>query len=423
MRSARRVLFIAYSFPPDGGPGVQRSLKFVKYLPRFGWHPLVISTTAEASYVQDPTLLADIPPDTFIERLPGFSIPRLHRAAKRSKLGKAVVLTNVLLQFPDAAMFWARSVRRRVLEIVSRERPDLIYTTSGPYSAHLLGRWLREQTGLPWLADFRDPWSKNLLTPYLPGYRRLNARLERRVLATADRIACVSQPWLDDLRRNLGRDEDKFFVLANGYDVDDIKPVDRLPPRDRFTIVHYGSFYRNRRPDQVVAAVRDLVHSGRIQLGEFRVVFVGRNARDVVPEEPPFEAVDYVAHRDLSAYRQKADSLLLILDTSPENVGKHSGKIFEYIASNRPIVAVVPPGGVAEDLILETRTGIPVGSDSAAIADAVENLFVQWKNGITAWDPDWDVIKQYTRHRSAQRLAEEFDSMIREATHDLKTKR
>jgi len=411
----RSVLFISYNFPPHGGPGVQRSLKFVKYLPRFGWRPLVITTTAESAQVRDPTLFDDVPADTFIARFPGFSIHRLQQAAKRYKLDKAVVLANILLQLPDAARWWASSARHGVLEIVRRERPDLIYSTSGPYSAHLLGRWLRRRTGLPWLADFRDPWSKNLLMPYPPGYRWLNARLERRVLATADRIACVSQPWLSELQRNLRHDADKFVVLTNGYDDADTKPLARRPPHDCFTIVHYGTFYRNRRPDHIVSAVRELVHNGRIPVEQLRLVFIGSNARDVVPDEPPFELVGYLPHRQLDAYREAADLLLLILSPTRDNIGNHSGKIFEYIAANRPILAVVPPGGVAEELICATRTGHPVGGDSTAIARAIETLYFQWKDSTTEWNPNWEVIRQYTRVRITRRLAHEFDIMVQKS--------
>lgn len=414
MRLKRRVLFIAYNFPPHGGAGVQRSLKFVKYLPEFGWEPLVITAAGDAAFALDPSLLEDVPAYTFIERFPGFSIQRLYGQAKKYRVEKAVVLANVLLQLPDAARFWAHSVRQPALEIIRRERPDLIYTTSGPFSAHLLGRWLRHRTGLPWLADFRDPWSRNLVTPYLPGYRQVNARMERRVLAAADRIACISQPVLSGLQQNLGRDAEKFFVLPNGYDDDVIKPLPKREPHDRFTMVHYGTFYRSRRPDQIVAAVRELVQSGRIPVDELRVVFIGRDARGAVPDEPPFERIDYLPHGELEAYRGAADLLLLILATSRDNAGTYSGKIFEYIASNRPILGVVPPGGVAEGLIRETRTGVTVNGDFTAIAGAIETLYVQWKNDTTPWNPDWEAIQRYTRRRLTERLAEEFESMIRE---------
>lgn len=410
----KQVLFIAYNFPPHGGAGVQRSLKFVKYLPDFGWRPLVISTTADAALIQDPTLLDDLPANTFIKRIPGFSIARLQTQAERYQLQKAAVLANVLLQVPDTVRFWARRAYTECLQLIHDEKPELIYTTSGPYSAHLLGRWLRAKTGVPWLADFRDPWSKNLLMPYPPGYRWLNAQIERRVLATADRVVCVSQPWLDDLQQNLGREPEKFTVIPNGYDDADIQPLPSPEPHERFTIMHLGTFYRNRRPDQTIAAVRHLISSGRVPVEQLRVVFIGRNARDQVPDEPPFETVDYVPHKELDTYRQQADVLLLILATSADNVGNHSGKLFEYIASNRPILGILPPGGVAEELINETQTGLAVDGDVKAIADGIESLYQRWKSGAMSWQPNWDIIQQYTRRHLTHKLATEFNILLEE---------
>jgi glycosyltransferase involved in cell wall biosynthesis len=410
----KRVLFVAYNFPPHGGAGVQRSVKFVKYLPQFGWDPLVLTTAADANPMQDPSLLTDITEDRCIFRVPAFSIAKLQAYLSRYKLGSLAVLLNVLLQLPDAALFWAYHVRAKVAQVVQHFEPQIIYTTSGPYSSHLVGMWARQAFGIPWFADFRDPWSQNLLIPYLPGYRTLNRRIERRVLAQADRVACVSQPWLDDLYRNLGTQCEKFLVLSNGYDESDIQPLAMPSATDRFTLTHIGSFYRNRRPDVLIQAVELLVSSRRIPLSEIRVLFIGSNARRAVPDRPPFETRSYVPHKELEHIRRKTSVFLLILATAPDNIGNYSGKLFEYLASNRPILGIVPPGGVAELLIRKTRTGIAVGGDVSAIADAIEALYHQWKSDASDWNPDMDLIRQYTRRTLTARLAAEFEHMISE---------
>lgn len=411
--SLHSVLFVAYNFPPHGGAGVQRSVKFVKYLPCFGWQPLVLTTTADASHVQDPSLWHDLPSDLPVWRTPGFSIARLQARLAHYHLEKAAVAVNLLLQVPDAARFWASRTRSAVAQIVESEMPELIYTTSGPYSSHLLGMWARHQFGIPWFADFRDPWSQNLLIPYLPGYRALNRRIERQVLASADRVACVSEPWLDDLRANLGVHPEKFLVLPNGYDEADVQPLPSPAKTDRFTLMHLGSFYRNRRPDVLLEAVKLLIGSCRIPVSDLRVVFIGGNARRHIPDVPPYQAMDYVPHRDLARFRAQASAFALVLATSPENVGNHSGKLFEYLASNRPILGVVPPGGVAEQLIVETRTGIAVNGDAKAVADAIETLYHEWRSGAPDWDPNWDLIRQYNRRNLTERLAAEFDGLLR----------
>ncbi len=411
MTTSPKVLFIAYNFPPHGGAGVQRSLKFVKYLPELGWQPLVVTTTANASLVQDSSLLNDIPSQTPIIRIPGFSISRLQTQAIKYHLGRAVVGLNVLLQLPDATRFWAHQARKTVGRLIEEEKPQLIYTTSGPYSSHLLGLWAREQFKIPWFADFRDPWSKNLLLPYLPGYRTINRQIERRVLATADRIACVSEPWLMDLQANLGCCTEKFMVLTNGYDDADIQPFP-LTTTAQFTLTHIGSFYRNRRPDKIIAAIKQLIASNRIPASKLRVLFVGKNARQHIPFEPPFITHDYIPHKQLDQIRQQSDAFLLILATSPENIGNHSGKLFEYIASNRPILGIVPSGGVAQQLITETKTGIAISDETDMITQAIEKLYYQWESRRVSWDPDWDKIQQYTRRHLTTQLATTFNEMV-----------
>lgn len=408
LETLRKVIFIAYNFPPHGGGGVQRSTKFVKYLPEFGWQPIVITATSDASAVQDLSLLNDVPKSVMVHCVSGFSIARFQTQAGKVRLHKAAVLTNLLLQMPDALQFWARKTRQPIQEIIQQEQPRLIYTTSGPFSSHLVGLWAKKRFGLPWFADFRDPWSKNLLIPYLPGYRTLNCFIERRVLANADRVACVSDAWLMDLYENLGREKEKFILLPNGYDEDDVRPLPPPVQVDRFTLLHAGSFYHNRRPKQISEAIQCLVENGRIPQEQLRIIFIGKNARDYVPQRPPFEVHDYMPHKELERFRKEAHVLLLLLATTPENIGNLSGKIYEYLAANRPILGVVPSSGAAQALIEETRTGITVADDVEAIAESIEKLFRCWQLQQSKWEPNWNAIQQYTRKRLTERLATEF---------------
>lgn len=406
-----KVLIIAYNFPPHGGPGVQRTTKFVKYLREFHWEPTVVTTTADAGSVRDDSLLLDVPADVQVYRVPGFSISRLRRKLSAFRLGKVAVVLNLALRIPDPARFWARKVRATVSSIIETEHPRLIYTTSGPYSSHFVGMWARRQFDLPWFADFRDPWSQNFVTPYLPGYRLLNRYLERRVLATADRVACVSSPWLDELRKNLGKDAGKFVVLPNGYDEEDVQRLPMSVDTKQFTLTHIGSLYRNRHPNALVGAIELLCSEQRIPASELRVLFLGRNIEGKVPDAPPFEMHGYVPHAELHRFREQSNVFLLILDTSHENAGNSSGKIYEYIASNRPVLGIVPPGGVAEQLILDTRTGLAVDSEIPSIANAIEQLYHRWKAGTPDWNPDWSVIRRYTRRNLTAQLAAEFDRL------------
>ncbi|HUV12587.1 MAG TPA: glycosyltransferase family 4 protein [Acidobacteriota bacterium] len=411
MHANRDAVFVAYNFPPHGGGGVQRSLKFVKYLPEFGWRPTVLTSSVDSGGVQDPNLLREIPPGIELHRVPAPSIRRLQTRCEAWKLGKPVSLLNLILQVPDADLLWALKARRTLDTIIREKRPELIYTTSGPYSSHLLGLWATSRYPIPWFADFRDPWSKNLVVPYLPGYRAINCMLERRVLARATRVACVSQPWLDDLQGTLGREAGKFILLPNGYDETDIEPLPSRRDSEKFTLTHLGSFYRNRRPFQLIEAVENLLSRKRIPTSQLRIVFVGKNARKYVPSRLPYEACDYVPHRELDRFRQATNVFLLILDTSEKNRGNYSGKVYELLAVNRPILAIVPKKGVAHQLIEETRTGVAITGDKTEIADAIERLYLQWKNGNGTWNPNWRVIHQYQRRKITAKLAEQFNQL------------
>lgn len=408
--SGQKVLFISYNFPPHGGAGVQRSLKFVKYLPQFGWRPLVIAADPDAGPVRDDSLLADIPAGTRIDRIEAFSIYRFIARLRRLGLGKLAVLVNLLLQIPDPARFWAAKAFPVAMQVVHQEHPDAIYSTSGPYSDHLLAMRIARQTGLPWLADFRDPWSSNLLIPYLPGYRKVNRRMERQVLQAANQVVSISPPWLDDFQSHLDRDKEKFSVISNGYDPADIPVVPGDNGSGPFILTHLGSFYRNRRPDDLIKAVRLLIDRGDIPAEDIRIRFIGKNPPGSVPLEAPFEHIPYIPHKELQAYRQSTSALLLLLNTSPQASGDVSGKIFEYIASNRPILGIVPPGGTAEQLIEQTRTGISVTSNPQEIASALLSLYTQRKSGLP-FQPDWEAVRQYERPRLTGQLAGLLDHL------------
>jgi glycosyltransferase involved in cell wall biosynthesis len=241
----------------------------------------------------------------------------------------------------------------------------------------------------------------------------MNRRMERQVLAAADRVACVSEPWLNDLFANLGKQREKFIVLPNGYDDEDIQPSPLPGPGDQFTLTHLGSFYRNRRPDQIIQAVSRLIADGRIPTQALRVQFVGKNARSFVPDTPPFIVSDYVPHDELDTFRAQSHAFLLILATTHDNIGNYSGKLFEYLAANRPILAIAPRQGVAQQLIEKTRTGIVVSEEPAEIAWAIETLYRQWKANYPDWKPAWEIIQQYNRRSLTARLASEFDGLAR----------
>jgi glycosyltransferase involved in cell wall biosynthesis len=408
----RTALFLAYHFPPAGGPGVQRSAKFVKYLPAFGWQAAVLTATEQDHPVLDQTLVSDIPPQTPIYRVRAHDIQMLRPQFERLKLGKLLSAINAALYLPDTHRLWsflARSTARRAIEA---EQPALVYSTSAPFSAHLLGFWVHKTFGLPWVADFRDPWSEDDLLPYYPGYRALNRAMERRVLLAADHIITVSEPLVEMFARLSGRPRQDITLIENGYDEDDVPALP--PPRtERFTITYTGEFSRVRLPDTFIAAVDSLVQGGAIPVDELRVAFAGKNTAKFVPDRPPFEQLGYLDHTSLVDLRRASDLLLLIQHDSYRGRGNFGGKFYEYLGSNRPTLAITGPDNAAAERLTAARAGTAVRHDTAEIASVILDYYRQWKQGVFEHSPDWNIIRQSTRRNQTRSLADVFEAVMR----------
>ncbi|MBD3334673.1 MAG: glycosyltransferase, partial [Candidatus Eisenbacteria bacterium] len=242
MSRPRRVLFIAYYFPPSGGSGVQRPLKFVKYLERFGWEPVVLTVKESAAFpARDPALAADIPPSTEIHRTPIWEPHTIFQRLTGSRRGGAVDVDTVArwdrlsfparclsriratLFVPDARIGWFPFAVSRARAIHRRRPVDAVLSTGPPFTAHLIGRSVARRIGRPWVADYRDPWTHAAFYPPRPGWvRRLDRRLEGRCLARADRNIVVVPAMRDEFLADHPRlAPHRFAVIPNGYDPDD----------------------------------------------------------------------------------------------------------------------------------------------------------------------------------------------------------
>jgi glycosyltransferase involved in cell wall biosynthesis len=407
----RTVLFIVYDFPPAGGAGVQRSAKFAKYLPHFGWQPVVVTATPESYPVLDSTLVADVPPGTAVYRVKSRDVNALRPAFERRGLGKLVSAANTALMLPDALLFWAQMARAAVRQAIEQHQPVAVYSSSAPASAHRLALWTHRTYRLPWIADFRDPWSQNELYPYYPGYRAVNRRLERGVLLAASRIVTVSPPLVEMLQRLSGREPADIVLIENGYDDDDVTP---LPPPDtpRFTIAYTGEFSRLRRPDALVAAIDRLVAGGQIPVDDIRVLFAGKDTARYVPDRPPFEQLGYLNHDQLAELRRQSDLLLLIHNDSSAARGNYGGKLYEYLASNRPTLAITGPGNVAAQLIERARAGVTTRHNPDEIGSAILAYYHAWRSGSAYYEPDWNIIHHFSRRSLTGLLAQQFDQMV-----------
>jgi glycosyltransferase involved in cell wall biosynthesis len=414
----KRVLVLAYFFPPLGGGGCQRTLKLVRYLEPHGWSASVITTKDEDYWILDRSLLEEVPPSTEVTRVGGLTSLRLLRllgrggrtaSALQEKQGARDRATFRRLRslqswvlVPDGYLPWARAAERAALDRLAAGGVDALWTTSSPESAHLAGLGVkRRHPALPWVADFRDPWvGRVTYAPPTPWHAARHEALERAVVSAADRVTVVSEP-MADLYRARYRDlpAGRFEVLPNGVDSDDWSRADALlasatRPGDRasggavdagkFVILHAGQLAHRPTARTLLDAARRVVEADPSAREELRLRFLGGNEElassdwtrrgldgivEIVPSKPHLEAM---------AAMRRAQVLVLLGHGGEADGLLYTGKIYEYATSGRPVIGIVDPGPAAS-LLSEMKAGPVLRS-----AD-VEGAAAAIREGLAAW--------------------------------------
>ena len=412
------VLIIAYYYPPAGGAGVQRTLKFTKYLPDFGWIPHVLTVNASNYQLLDHSFDAEIPPAVQIHRAPAARLPTWVPWRLRN------LITRWLLVV-DEQIGWYPYAVRAGKELLNEHKINAIYSTSPPYTDQLVGYALKRLTNLPWLVDFRDPWVGNFARRNPTRiHQQLDNHFEKIVIHNANQIIVVS-PWMqaDLLVRYPDLAEDKVYCLPNGYDSADFTGNQIVNiSKDKFSIVHTGSFYsRYRTTEYFIEALQKATTENRILRDKLQVFFVGnigRTTKDMISQSSVADLIEvtgYLPHQQSVAYLPYADALLLVIESGPGSQAVLTGKLFEYLAARRPILALVPEGAAA-DLIREARAGFIVNpNDVQGIADVLVNLYELWKNGALKSNSRQEVITCYERRSQAAHLSSKLNGLISES--------
>lgn len=436
----KKVLIVAYYFPPSGGPGVQRVLKYVQYLREFGWEPIVLTVRDGNFPARDESLLAEIPSGVKVIRTDIFEPYDLYRKLTGKAKGTAIDVNTIrkegtklsaserLAEFiratifiPDARIGWYSHAIKAGLEAIASEKIDAIYSSSPPYTCALIARGLKRKTGLPWIAGFRDPWTGFITTPdrwALPA--AIDRRLEQATFRESD---LVEVAWLgitkDALRKYPNLPAEKFHHLPNGFDSHDFPQID-LSSRtdDRFTVTYTGSMYGRRNPDAFLNAVERLVSRGEVDRSRIRLRFIGRFGEEVMetfrksPLGDAIEVVGYMPHRESIVQLFLSDALLLVVDECDESDEVVPGKVYEYIGSDRPLLAVAPERSAIADLITETRSGyVAHQSNTAGIAGAFLALYRDHLSGTRSLTPDTAAIARYERRNTTGELARLLDGL------------
>jgi glycosyl transferase family 1 len=397
---------IAYFFPPLGGGGVQRSLKHVKYLPHAGFEPIVLTTRTTRTSSPDATLTGDVPPGTPIIRAPEVPLQFL-RWGLEGALGRAGLpkwpAANV--SWPDEHAGWIPAATWHALRAVRRYRPQVIYSTASPVSAHVVAMLVSRRTGLPWVADFRDAWT---LAPtrerVVKPLARASSKLERAFVRQARVVTIVDESIEVD---GLPPTDPRRVLIRNGVDPDDVPEFNGQSVSGRFTLAHVGKMYGKRDGAPVFAALRALVDRGDVDPRRLEVRIVGRTSVSPGVDLDGIRVTHtgYVDHAAAVAEMQAADVLLLYV---PDRNWPAPGKIYEYLVAGRPVLCVAPADNFSRRLVGELTAGPGVDpGDQPAIEEAIKELYGKWRSRSLHVSPTVraETLSRFSRETQARELA------------------
>jgi len=448
----RKVLMIAYFFPPLGGSGVQRTLKFAKYLPELGWQPVILTVEKPPSYEADHSLAEELPDNLPVYRTRDFHLPHLlRRTARRlgliSKGGRRSAkmdsnspnlrspglpppvkskprttlskFADTWLLIPDQFIYWLPGAVWAGLKIV--KQCDVIYSTSDPFTDHLVAYFLAKFSGKPWIADFRDPWTQYVVYQHSSSLRsRIDFFFEKRLLKTSDVVSvtcAATAKSFQDLYPSLSKD--KFIEITNGFDAEDFAPSGCLQ-FDTFTITWTGRFQGKKKYSSALfQALRELRQEHPGLSSEIRVIFAGafqEQGYGLLKEwglEDMVEPVGYVPHHKSVELLLKSHVLLLMLNDELGTELTYPGKLFEYLAAQKTILALVPEGATAA-LIRDMKAGPIVPPDDVeAIKQAILDLYNQYKQG-NSLSKSYNNLQRFERRSLTKRLAQCLDTVYRD---------
>ena len=431
----KKVLIIAYYFPPLGGGGTLRTVKFVKYLREFAWEPVVLTVKAPHYLAEDPWLESQLPEELQVYRSRAFLPGRFFRktlnhsyshadgdresAPKRMLKSGFQFFKNLVYTFaftPDEYIGWIPFAVKEGLQIIQREKIDAIYTTAPPNSLHLIGRKLHRKTGIPWVADFRDLWNQ-YPESYNPFDWRWKARLddwfEKRVLKTCHKAIAVSETMKQELLSKYpDLPEKKVAVITNGFDPEDAKnlPSKKLFP-GKFIVTHSGTLFAWRKTPELFEAIRTLVDTNVDFARDFKLVLIGIVHTEVRQEINRLKLNNWVhilpyrSYPEMMQLLKGSEVLLLIVGNQPHAGNVLTLKLFDYMNARRPILAIAPEGEVT-NMVNNFELGDAVLSGSkTGVVKTLDYFFKKWKSGGLLGASKEDLSIFFRRNLSGQLAA------------------
>lgn len=421
----KKVLIITYYFPPAGGPGVQRWLKFVKYLPEYSIQPIVYVPENPSYPILDEALAAEIPKNAIVLKkrifepyaLAGFfsknktkkiSSGIIPNERKQTTVDKVLLWIRGNLFIPDARVFWVKPSVSFLKKYIQEHEIDTVITSGPPHSLHLIGMKLKSKLNIRWVADFRDPWTtigyhdKLRLSDYAANKHKA---LELQVLNAADTIIVTSKNTKLEFQKKTPK---SIEVITNGYDVENIG---KQPLDEKFSLAHIGSFLSERNPIILWQSLSELVLEVPGFAQNLELKLIGTISKDILDTIQSYNlneylnCIGYVSHQEALVEQRKSQVLLLIEINSLQTISIIPGKLFEYMVSERPIIAIGPRGSDFAEIIFNTNSGVFFDySEKESLKRTIKDYYQKYL--------DWNLkthpvgLDQYSRKNLTARLAQ-----------------
>ncbi|GGC87574.1 glycosyl transferase family 1 [Flavobacterium lutivivi] len=423
--TTKKLLIITYYWPPAGGPGVQRWLKFVKYLPDFNVQPIVYIPENPTYPIIDNGLQSEVSEKAIILKnkiKEPYGLASFFGKNKTKKISSGIIpnkkkqsfVERILLWvrgnifIPDARFLWVKPSVHYLKKYIEENQIDTIVTSGPPHSLHLIGLQLKKELGVKWFADFRDPWTtigyhKALkLSSYA---EKKHKALEKEVLNSADTIIVTSKTTKAEFQVITSK---PIEVITNGYDVE---KVTKQPLDEKFTLAHIGSFLSDRNPKILWQAIQELTKENMDFKNDFQLKLLGATSQEVLDTINEFQLGDfvlnlgYVSHQEAVEHQRKSQVLLLIEINSEDTKSIIPGKVFEYIVSERPIVAIGPKDSDFAEIITSTNTGVFFTYDEKEkLKSVLLNYYELFKNNNLKVHAVG--LQQYSRKSLTEKLAQ-----------------
>lgn len=436
----KRVLIISYYWPPTGGSGVQRWVKFAKYLPSEGWQPVIYTPENPEQLAVDESLAAEVPEAAEVVKTRIIEPYELYKkllrrsghskeavevnpvnAQNKSLLQKAAMWVRGNLFRPDPRCLWIGPSVRFLKKYLSEHPVDLIVSTGPPQSMHMIGLRLSRETGLPWIADFRDPWTKIFYFKHLsmtPATERWHKKMEKMVLDEASAVVAVSPLVQQEFQ---AMTDTPVELITNGFDECDFssEPCTQAygGASQEFTITHTGLFAADGNPTVLWDVLAEKCHADEAFRKLLRIKLIGKTDDQILKAlkdrglESSLINMGYQTHSVAVEQQRQASVLILPLRKEPEYKAVLPGKLFEYLASQRPILGIGQPDGAMAMIVNETGTGTVIDwNDKEGISQYIEQC---WKRHLEGrLSSDGADLSRFTRRSLTRRMAGLFDKII-----------